>query len=235
MPVRSDDRLDNSSWEKRYLKALFLLQLENGPVEMTELAREVGESSIEVGVALSRLMDMCCVVKTLEAPITVPDEGRSSVGPRERFTLSEEGRGKLLVVMTGGVFDILHVGHLSSFEEGRGLGDLLIVVIARDSTVQRLKHRTPINNESQRMRLVNALSVVDLAVLGDEDNFLNSVEKIDPDIIAVGYDQAHNTNKLKEDLRLRGLKARVIRLESHIPGIKSSKILSRIQDANSLN
>lgn len=235
MAIRSDDRLDNSSWENRYLKALFLLQLENGPVEMTELAREVDESPIEVGAALSRLIDMGCVVKTLEAPITAPDHGRAQVGSSERFTLSKEGRGRLLVVMTGGVFDILHVGHLSSFEESRGLGDLLIVVIARDSTVQRLKHRTPINNESQRMRLVNALSVVDLAVLGDKDNFLNSVEKIDPDIIAVGYDQAHNVNQLREDLRLRGLKANVIRLKSHIPGIKSSKILSRIQDANSLN
>lgn len=235
MSVHSDTRLKNSSWEKRYLKALFLLQLKHGPVESTELAKEVGESSSEIGAALSRLMDMRCVVKTLEAPTTMPEEGRASASPREIFTLSEEGRRRLLVVLTGGVFDILHVGHLSSFEETRSLGDLLVVVIARDSTVRRLKNRTPINNESQRMRLVNALSIVDLAVLGDKDNFLNSVEKIDPDIIAVGYDQTHNTDKLMEDLRLRGLHAKVIRLNSHIPGIKSSKILSRIQDVNSLN
>ena len=235
MPVRSDDRLKNSSWEKRYLKALLLLQLKHGPVELTELAKKIGESSSEIGTALSRLMDMRYVVKTLEAPTTMPDEGRAPVGPREKFTLSEKGRGRLLVVMTGGVFDILHVGHLSSFEETQSLGDLLVVVIACDSTVRRLKNRTPINNESQRMRLVNALSIVDLAVLGDKDNFLNSVEKINPDIIAVGYDQTHNTNQLREDLRLRGLQAKVIRLNSHIPGIKSSKILSRIQGVNSLN
>jgi cytidyltransferase-like protein len=235
LSVRSDNRLDKSSKEKRYLKALFLLQLKDSPVDVSELAREVGESSNDVEITLSRLMDARFIFKTQKVPTVMTEKERASVGTGDRFVLSEEGRERLLVVMTGGVFDILHVGHLSSFEEARGLGDLLIVVIVRDSTVRRLKHRTPINNESQRTRLVNALSVVDLAILGNKENFLNSVENINPNIIALGYDQAHNIEQLKDDLNARGLKSEVIRLSSNIPGIKSSKILSRIQDVNSLN
>ncbi len=220
---------------KPYLKALFLSQIKQGFVTVPVLSETVGESCDSIKAMLSRLMETGHVVETKESPHLEGGGKGDSAGPTAAgFSLSEKGRKELVVVMTGGVFDILHVGHLASFEEARSFGDLLVVVVARDTTVKRLKQRSPINNELQRVRLLNALSVVDLAVLGDEHDSLNSIERIAPDIIAIGYDQKHDDVELKRNLDLRGLRAEVIRLKSHIPGIKSSKILSKIQDFNSL-
>ncbi len=236
MPVNPEIPLDKSSWEKQYLRAIFLSQLEAGSVEVSKLAEEVEKPLDSVQAALRELVEKSYVVPYQSVRSPRLNEEKASVGPEStKYVLSERGRERFVVVMTGGVFDILHVGHLSSFEEARGLGDLLVVVVARDSTVKRLKHRAPINPELQRVRLVNALSIVDVAVLGDEYNFLNSVEKIRPDIIAVGYDQKHDTAQLRNDLDLRGIPSKVIRLKSHVPGIKSSRILSRIHDINSLD
>jgi len=236
LPLHPDNDLNSSSWEKLYLKALFLLNLKHGPAEATELARQVGEPYDRTKRAILELEEMGYVIKTQAPSPTSRGVGGLSLDiTAARFSLSEKGRKRLIVVMTGGVFDILHVGHLSSFEEAKALGDVLVVVVARDSTVQRLKHRAPINNELQRMRLLNALSIVDLALLGDETDFLKSIERIEPDIIAIGYDQKYDVAQLSKDLNLRGLHAKIVRLRSHVPGIKSSKILSKIQDANSLN
>ncbi|MBL7118624.1 FAD synthase [Candidatus Bathyarchaeota archaeon] len=220
---------------KPYLKALFLSRIGQGSVDAYILLKHVGESCDSVRAALLGLVELGYVTETEVTPSPQRGEKGAPAGPvAAKFSLSEKGRKELVVVMAGGVFDILHVGHLASFEEARGLGDLLVVVVARDTTVKRLKNRVPINNEAQRVRLLNALSVVDLAVLGDESEFLSSIERIAPDIIAIGYDQKHDAAELKRDLDLRGLPTRIIRLKSHVPGIKSSKILSRIQDVNSL-
>ena len=67
--------------------------------------------------------------------------------------------------MASGVFDILHLGHLHYLEESKKLGDELIVVIATDETVRKLKHE-PVTSEQIRLELVKALKPVDDAVLG---------------------------------------------------------------------
>ncbi len=235
MSLPQSSQSEEPYWVKLCLKELFLAQLERRPLDVTELAKRTEKLHECAAKVLSDLVKMGYVTETQEALPAKP--GRKGIHPSPttpRFSLSEKGRSKLRIVMTGGVFDILHVGHLVSFEEARSLGDLLIVVVARDVTVQRLRHRAPVNREIDRMKLVNALSVVDLAVLGDESDFFNTVEKIDPDIIAIGYDQKHGIAQLREELGLRGLRAKVFRLRSHVPGIKSSKILSKIQEVNSL-
>jgi len=220
---------------KPYLRALFLSQIRQGSVDASMLSKHIGKSCDSVRTTLLRLVELGYVIETQVTPSPQRGEQGTSTDPvAAQFSLSEKGRRELVVVVAGGVFDILHVGHLASFEEARGLGDLLVIVVARDTTVKRLKNRFPINNEAQRVRLLNALSVVDLAVLGDESDFLSSIERIAPDIIALGYDQKHDAVELKRNLDLRGLPTRVIRLKSHVPKIKSSKILSRIQDVNSL-
>lgn len=219
---------------KTCLRELFLAQLENRPLDVAGFAKRTEKSHDRALEILSELVRMGYAADQ-KAGLT--KSGRRGIHPRPmvpKFSLSEKGRSRLRIVMTGGVFDILHVGHLASFEEARSLGDLLVVVVARDVTIQRLRHRAPVNNELDRMKLVSALSVVDLAVLGDEIDFFNSVKKIDPDIIAIGYDQKHGVIQLRRELVRRGLHAKIVRLRSHILGIKSSKILSKIQEVNSL-
>ena len=115
-------------------------------------------------------------------------------------------------VMTSGVFDILHPGHLFYLEEARALGDELIVVVATDKTAIARKHQ-PINPEDMRLRMVSALKPVDKAMLGYEDDIYKIVLEIKPDIIAIGHDQDHDPNVLRNELADRGLNVEIIRLE----------------------
>jgi len=114
-------------------------------------------------------------------------------------------------VMVGGVFDLLHLGHIHYFEEAKKHGNRLVVVVARDSTARKMKH-TPITPEDMRVELIGALKVVDEALLGDEKDIYATVEKVKPDVIALGYDQRHDEEEIKRELKKRGLKAEVIRL-----------------------
>jgi FAD synthetase len=114
-------------------------------------------------------------------------------------------------VMATGVFDLLHPGHLHFLEEARKHGDELIVVVARDSTARRLKHE-PIVREEDRQRMVAGLRVVDRAVLGNEGNIYAILDAVRPDVVALGYDQAHDEARILAECRARGLaSARVVR------------------------
>ncbi len=115
-------------------------------------------------------------------------------------------------VMATGVFDLLHTGHIHFLTEARRLGDELVVVVARDSTARRFKHE-PIMGEASRVQLVAALKPVDRAVLGHEGGSIYDIlEEIRPDIVALGFDQIHNEDKVVEEARKRGLATKVVRL-----------------------
>jgi len=113
--------------------------------------------------------------------------------------------------MATGVFDLLHPGHLHFLAEARTLGGELVVVVARDVTAARFKHE-PIVPEHLRVQMVGALKPVDIAVLGDEQDYYKVVEMFRPDIIALGYDQHWNEERLTADLAARGLSPRIARL-----------------------
>ena len=114
--------------------------------------------------------------------------------------------------MATGVFDLLHPGHVYFLTEAKRLGDELVVVVARDSTARRFKHE-PITSEDQRVQLVAALKPVDRAVLGHEGGSIYDIlEEIQPDVIALGFDQIHDEDKIVEECRRRGLRTRVVRL-----------------------
>ena len=116
--------------------------------------------------------------------------------------------GRMARVMATGVFDLLHIGHLHYLREAKRLGDELVVVIATDETVRKRKHN-PIIPQDMRRELVEALKPVDKAVIGHADDPLKIVEEIDPDIIALGYDQ--DAGDLERRLRERGIGAKVVR------------------------
>ena len=101
--------------------------------------------------------------------------------------------GKKKVVLASGTFDLLHLGHVKYLEEAKKAGGKnaeLIVIVARDSTVEKRKGKKTVMPEDQRRSLVESLKVVDEAILGFEDFSIDRViEKINPDVIAVGHDQ----------------------------------------------
>ncbi len=119
-------------------------------------------------------------------------------------------------VLASGVFDLLHYGHIRFLEEAKKQGgpdSRLMVIIARDETVKKLKGKAPIIPEDQRRALVEALEVVDEALLGYEEMDLGAViEKIRPDIIAVGHDQDDIERQTRKIVQEKGLKLRVVRI-----------------------
>ena len=118
----------------------------------------------------------------------------------------------MVSVMATGTFDILHMGHIYYLKEAKKLGDQLIVVVACDETVRKLKHE-PITSEQLRLGLIKELEVVDDAYLGNKDDKYAIVEEIKPDIIALGFDQIHNTDELQEELKKRKLDTKIVRLD----------------------
>ena len=117
----------------------------------------------------------------------------------------------MVKVMATGTFDILHMGHIYYLKEAKKLGDTLAVVIATDSTVRKLKHE-PVNPEEIRLNLIKELKIVDEAYLGHEDDMYEIVKQIKPDIIALGFDQIHNENEIKTQLKKRKINAKVVRV-----------------------
>lgn len=115
-------------------------------------------------------------------------------------------------VLATGTFEILHPGHLLFLEEAKRLGDELFVIIGRDVNVKKQK-RTPIIPEEQRLKMVSALRMVDKAMLGSEKDMYDPLYSIKPDIVAIGYDQDFDEDKLERGLRERGFQSKVIRIK----------------------
>jgi FAD synthetase len=141
-------------------------------------------------------------------------------------TLTRQGRKLIVAVMAGGAFDILHPGHIETLEQARALGDALIVSVARDITFERNKNRKPHHNEMMRRKLVSAVRAVDASILGSETDIFETVLRLKPDIIALGYDQFHSEEKILLEVKSRGIDVRVVRLKSSVPDIKSSTLIT---------
>lgn len=143
---------------------------------------------------------------------------------KSKTDLTELGRTSLKVVFAGGVFDIIHPGHIHTLNSAKKLGDVLVVVVATDQTTQKMKKRSPLHNQDQRKELVEALSMVDLCVVGNEGDMFKTVNAIKPDIIALGYDQVHQEKYITDGCKRINLNVKVARLQSPVPEISSSKI-----------
>jgi FAD synthetase len=127
----------------------------------------------------------------------------------------KEGRRRK-IVLASGVFDLLHLGHVRYLEEAKKAGGEnaeLIVIVARDSTVENRKGVKPVIPENQRRALVESLKVVDEAILGYEDfNIGKVIEKIRPDVIAVGHDQNGMEQAVRNYAKEKGFKVKVVKI-----------------------
>lgn len=133
-------------------------------------------------------------------------------------------------VMTTGVFDLLHPGHIAMLEEAAKLGDELVVVIARDASAAKEKH-APITPEEQRRRMVEALKPVAKAVLGHTGDYYTIVEELRPDIIALGYDQKYDEAAVAAKCAARGVPAKVVRLPHFMGDLDGTrKIIEKVAE-----
>jgi FAD synthetase len=123
----------------------------------------------------------------------------------------------MVKVMATGTFDLLHMGHIYYLREAKKLGDTLVVVVATDSTVRKLKH-DPITPQESRVNLIRELKMVDEVFLGYDDDMYTIVQEIKPDIIALGFDQIHNDVTIKNELKKRKLNVTLVRLPKYEGG-----------------
>ncbi len=134
-------------------------------------------------------------------------------------------------VMAVGVFDLLHAGHLHYLEQAKSLGDHLTVVVAHDDTVRIRKHE-PVTNHDLRRRMVEGLKPVDEAIIGNSPDvsIFEILPVVDPDIIALGYDQEHAEDSIRIKLQELGYDdidvTRVAGLSDDLDGTR--KIIARI-------
>lgn len=119
-------------------------------------------------------------------------------------------------VMVFGVYDRLHPGHRAFLGQAKKYGSNLIVVVARDSAVFKLKKRWPQENEKTRLKNVARLKMVSRAVWGDiRQGSYNVIKKYKPDIICLGYDQQWLGRDIKQKMH-----------NGQIPLIKLIKLMS---------
>jgi len=128
----------------------------------------------------------------------------------------KEGKKKRKIVLASGTFDLLHLGHVKYLEEAKRAGGRnaeLIVIVARDSTVEKRRGTKPIVPENQRRALVDSLKVVDDAVLGYEDFDIEKViQKIKPDVIALGYDRSDIQQAVRDYVKENRLVIKVVKI-----------------------
>jgi FAD synthetase len=139
-------------------------------------------------------------------------------------------RRKKRKVLVAGTFDFLHPGHLNLFAQARRHGDGLVVVVAKDATVEKFKGKRPYFSETERLGLVGSMKSVDRAILGKSGDLYRVVAGERPDVIVLGYDQWPDEKKLRARLDGLGLKKTEIRRasEKNPAKFKSSKIRAHL-------
>ena len=128
-------------------------------------------------------------------------------------------------IMVFGTFDRLHKGHLSFFRQARSLSKspYLIVSVARDINVKKIKGKFPKNSERKRLDTIKKSKLVDKVVLGQKSGYLTHIKKQRPEIIALGYDQKAYT----KDLNKLGIK--IVRLKPFKHHIYKSSLINLSQ------
>lgn len=130
------------------------------------------------------------------------------------------------MVFTNGCFDILHVGHVRYLEAARSEGDLLVVGLNTDASVQRIKGpQRPIVKQEQRAEVLASLGCVDFVVLFDEPDPLRLIETLKPDVLVKGADWSEENISGAEVVKASG--GRVIRIEL-VPAVSTTGIIAKI-------
>jgi len=133
------------------------------------------------------------------------------------------------VVFTNGCFDLLHPGHVHILEEAARQGDYLIVAVNSDDSVRRLKGEVrPIQRESDRVRVLNALEPVDDTIIFDEDTPRRVIEALSPDVLVKGADYEVDEIVGAEHVQSTGGDVHRVELLS---GYGTSDIIRRIRNS----
>ena len=204
---------------KTFLKAAYLLTLENGSFDVETFSEKIMRTK-EEGKALISVIRSLNMIEPMSST-------------KDIYKITAGGKNNLKLVLLGGVFDIVHLGHIETIKAAKELGDMLLVVVASDETVKSSKGRAPLNSQHNRAELLSHFNVVDIVHEGNPDpsKFLDVIIDYQVDVIALGYDQSSMETKLHDLLNEHGLKdIEVIKLKTSVPNEKSSLKLKNLDE-----
>ncbi len=132
------------------------------------------------------------------------------------------------VVFTNGVFDLLHLGHITYLAKAADLGDKLIIGLNADSSVKRIKGETrPVNDQSSRAALLAAMFFVDGIVVFEEDTPHNLITTLMPDILVKGADYSIENIVGAKEVMANGGEVKTI---TFVDGYSSTSIINKIRN-----
>jgi rfaE bifunctional protein nucleotidyltransferase chain/domain len=156
--------------------------------------------------------------------------------PTEKIMSWENARrwrdvlGSRTLVLTNGVFDLLHPGHVDVLLAARREGDALLVAVNTDTSVRRLKGPArPVRGEQDRAYVLAALSMVDAVVLFEQDTPLELIRTIEPDVLVKGGDYTEETIVGASEVRARGGSVVVVPLT---PGHSTTAIVQKLRGSH---
>ncbi|AKH90105.1 bifunctional D-glycero-beta-D-manno-heptose-7-phosphate kinase/D-glycero-beta-D-manno-heptose 1-phosphate adenylyltransferase HldE [Edwardsiella tarda] len=238
-------------------QGMTLLQRDVPPLHMPTQAQEVydvtGAGDTVIGmlataIAAGTSLEEACFLANAAAGVVVGKLGTSTVSPIElenairgradtgfgvmsqealkAAVLKARQRGEK-VVMTNGVFDILHAGHVSYLANARKLGDRLIVAVNSDASTSRLKGpERPVNPLAQRMLVLAALESVDWVIPFEEDTPQRIIAEILPDLLVKGGDYKPEEIAGGHEVIAAGGEVRVLNFED---GCSTTNIINTIR------
>ena len=201
---------------RRIVKAAYLMQLRQRNFTEQELVDAVGRSMFQEALNGGYVASM-------------------NIGSGHRYVLTPQGRARIKIVLAGGVYDVLHLGHLAALTEAKSFGDILVAVVATDATVKLLKGRKPIFPEEDRRGLVEGLKPVDRAILGYEDvgfGFEQILSDVEPDVVAFGFDQESLEKTVRKIIERRKLSIQMVRLSrfEHEQYLNSTSVRQKLSE-----
>lgn len=132
------------------------------------------------------------------------------------------------VVFTNGVFDLLHIGHISYMAKAAELGDKLVIGLNADSSVKRIKGEDrPVNDQNSRAALLAALFFVDAIVVFEEDTPINVITTLMPDILVKGADYSVENIVGAREVIANGGEVKTI---NFVEGYSSTSIIQKIRN-----
>jgi D-beta-D-heptose 7-phosphate kinase/D-beta-D-heptose 1-phosphate adenosyltransferase len=179
-------------------------------------------------VVVGKFGTASCSARDLELALSV---GGKRIRDRDELAarVSYFRRQGMRLVFTNGCFDILHRGHIAYLNRAKALGDVLIVGVNSDESVQRLKGPDrPINDLEDRLQVLEALSCVDLVVEFGEDTPEALLRIVRPDVFAKGGD--YSRASLPEAPLVEGLGGSV-QILPLVDGRSTTRIIARVESA----
>jgi FAD synthetase len=150
-------------------------------------------------------------------------------------TAQKKIKNEPVKIMVFGTFDGLHRGHIYFFKKAKffaksllkraSKNPYLVVSIARDKNVKRIKGANPSLSEKERLSLVATSSIVDKVVLGGVSDHIPHIVRERPDMIALGYDQNNYVKNLRKDLKNAGLLVKIVKIAPYKEHIYKNSLL----------